>query len=51
MSIRSFLYRVARGLGDFNALKRGPTAVAKRSVRKVAQKGFSKALTRLLKWG
>jgi len=35
-SLRSQLYRAARDLGDLQAIEKGPTAYAKRRVRKVA---------------
>lgn len=36
MKLRSLLYTMARRLGDVNAVRRGPTAIVKRVVRKVA---------------
>jgi hypothetical protein len=35
LGLRSALYRTARMMGDFNALRRGPRAVVKRVERKL----------------
>lgn len=49
MNITSALYRIARLSRDLNAVQKGPTAVGKRAVRKVAYKQTAKALRWLLK--
>jgi hypothetical protein len=45
--MRSFLYALARLLGDLTAIRRGPKAVAHRLVRKVAYRGVSRWLKKL----
>lgn len=55
MNTRSFLYRAARELGDYNAVKQsvktGSLApVAKRYVRKAAYRKTNSTLARALKW-
>jgi len=47
MGLRSSLYKVARIMGDVNAVKKGK--VGKRVARRVAGKGTGKALGRLFK--
>lgn len=49
MTFRSFLYRLASLLGDFNAAKKGPTAYFKRQIRKQATKGASRTINRWFK--
>lgn len=49
MNIRSWLYTVARLMGDVNAISRGPKAVVKRQVRKAALKATGRLLRRLVK--
>lgn len=44
MSIRSLLYRLASLLGDINAVRKGPDAVAKRIVRKAIYKRIGRAM-------
>jgi hypothetical protein len=46
-SFRSFLYALARLLGDVNAVKRGK--VGRRIARRAVGKATGKALTRFLK--
>ena len=48
MNLRQWLYRIASGLGDANAVVKGK--VVQRVVRKRATKGFSSMLNRVLKW-
>lgn len=40
--LRTFLYWLARFLGDVQALRRGPGAFAKRQARKVAGRAFGR---------
>ena len=47
-SLRNVLYRMASILGDVNSIRRGPKAVVKRAVRKVAYKQMSKLLRKFL---
>lgn len=47
MGLRSSLYKVARIMGDVNAVKKGK--LGKRVARRVAGKGTGKALGRLFK--
>lgn len=47
--MRSLLYLIARLLGDVNAVKRGPDAIGKRYVRKVAHKQTARTLRKLLR--
>lgn len=44
--MRSTLYRIARLMGDLNALSRGPAAILKRLVRKQAWKTFARLMRR-----
>lgn len=44
--MRSWLYAVARLLGDVNAVRRGPAALARRAVRKAVRREVGKALQR-----
>jgi len=48
-SIRSWLYGLARFLGDVQALSKGPEAVAKRAARKAAGRAMGRILDRLFK--
>jgi hypothetical protein len=45
-ALRSLLYRLARLLGDINAVERGPAAILRRLVRKSAYKGTARLLRR-----
>ena len=47
-SMRGLLYRLARLLGDVNAVQRGPRAAVRRAVRKAALRGFGGWLARVL---
>jgi hypothetical protein len=47
MSFRSFLYALAKGLGDASAVKRGQ--IGKRVARRAAGRVAGKALGKLLK--
>jgi hypothetical protein len=47
--MRSWLYMLARLLGDINAVSRGPSAIAKRIVRKSALRGAGSFITRLFR--
>lgn len=49
MRLRSLLYQFARLLGDINAVQRGPSAVARRYVRRVTYRHVSRMLRRLLR--
>jgi len=42
MSLRALLYRLASLLGDLNAVKKGPQAIAKRIVRKAVYRRLPK---------
>lgn len=44
VTLRSALYRLARLLGDLNALQRGPRAVAKRIMRRALGQAAGKAI-------
>ena len=46
---RRALYKSARILGDVNAIKRGPKAIIKRTLRKQAGRGLGRGLKRILK--
>lgn len=46
---RRSLYSAARILGDINAIRRGPKAILKRTLRKHAGRGLGRGLKRLLK--
>ncbi len=48
MTLRTLLYRLARLLGDLNALHRGPRAVAKRMVRRALGRAAGKAINELV---
>ena len=48
-TVRSFLYALARLLGDATALSKGPAATGKRIVRRAAGKATSRVLWRWLK--
>jgi hypothetical protein len=47
MTFRSFLYALARFLGDVNAVRKGPNAVVRRIGRRVAGRATGKLLGRL----
>lgn len=47
--VRSFLYGLARLLGDVSAISKGPTAVGRRVVRRVAGRATGRVLRRLFK--
>lgn len=49
MTLRAFLYALARYLGDVNAISRGPTATAKRIGRKAAWRVAARGLGRFLR--
>lgn len=46
---RSFLYALARLLGDVNAVSRGPGAVARRAGRKAVGRAFGRGMGRLFR--
>jgi hypothetical protein len=48
-SMRSQAYRVARDLGNLEAIQKGPTAVAEREARRVAYRKTNGALRKLLR--
>ena len=45
--MRSFLYLLARLLGDINAVRRGPRAIVARIVRKSALRGVGGLIERI----
>lgn len=45
-TLRSILYWLARFIGDVQAVRRGPKAIAKRMARKAAHKAFGKVVNR-----
>ncbi len=49
MRLRSLLYKLARALGDANAVSRGPEHVVKRVVRRTAGRLTSRLLWRILR--
>jgi len=49
MKVRSLLYRAARLLGDVNAIRRGPKAMAKRWVGKAAGRKYGSVLNKLIR--
>lgn len=49
MTLRSFLYFLARLLGDITAIRRGPKAVLKRQVRKALMKTAGTAVNSLVR--
>lgn len=49
MTVRSWLYLIARLMGDYNAVKRGPKATQKRLVRKAAGRAFGSFMGRRLR--
>lgn len=51
MSLTSWLYKAARLSNTLRAVRKGPTAIAKRQVRKAAYRGVNKQLGRFLKKG
>ncbi|WP_196121257.1 hypothetical protein [Anaerobacillus alkaliphilus] len=46
---RGFLYKLARFLGDFQAVRKGPKAMAKRAGRRVVGKATGKGIGKLFK--
>ena len=49
MSIRSWLYAVARFMGDVNAVKKGPKATGKRVARRLVWKATGRLLGKLFR--
>jgi hypothetical protein len=47
--LRTWLYRIARILGDVNAARRGPRGIAKRIGRRAAGRIAGRALGRIFK--
>ena len=47
--MRSFLYALARGLGDLRAVQRGPRAVEKRIERRVLGRFFSRLMNAIVR--
>jgi hypothetical protein len=47
--IRSALYKAASLLGDIQAVRKGPKAIAKRIVRKAAGRGFGSFMNKFFK--
>jgi hypothetical protein len=45
-AFRSFLYGLARAIGDYQAVHRGPEAMAKRLMRRQAGRMTSRVLSR-----
>jgi hypothetical protein len=45
--IRSFLYAICRLLGDAQAMRKGPNAIARRLVRKAAGRQMGKLLRKI----
>jgi hypothetical protein len=45
-SLRSWLYLLARILGDINAIRRGPTAMVKRGANKVIGRALGRLFLR-----
>lgn len=48
-ALRSLLYFLARLLGDANAISKGPSAIAKRVVRKAAGRKLGSILNRIIR--
>ena len=48
IKLRSFLYQLARLLGDINAIHRGPRAVAKRMMRRAVGRAAGKTINELV---
>ncbi len=46
---RSFLYGLARFLGDIEAIQKGPKAVARRIVRKTVYRAANSAVRKIFK--
>ncbi len=46
---RGFLYFLARLLGDFNAIRKGPKATVKRVQRRIVGRAVGKAMRKLFK--
>lgn len=49
MTLRGLLYFIARTMGDYNAIRRGPRATAKRIGRKAAGRVYGRLSGRLFK--
>lgn len=49
MTARSLLYRVARGMGDVSAARRGPSAYGRRVVRRRVYRTTNRATARALR--
>lgn len=49
MSLRGFLYSLARGMGDARAVSRGPKAIEKRVERRTLGRLFSKIIRRVVR--
>lgn len=47
--LRSFLYALAALIGDYNAVRRGPSAIQRRIVRRVAGRAVGSLFRRYLK--
>lgn len=47
--MRSLLYTLARLLGDAQAISKGPSAIARRVVRKAAWRGFGSIMNKVIK--
>ncbi|MGB9790589.1 hypothetical protein [Thermotoga caldifontis] len=48
-SFRGFLYALARLIGDVQAVRRGPRAVAKRLARRAAWRAAGKVMRKILR--
>lgn len=48
MSFRSFLYTLAKVIGDFNAVRRGPKAIERRVKRRIVGKLIGRHIMRKL---
>lgn len=49
-SLTSQLYRAARTSNNLRAASRGPAALAKRQVRRVAYRNSARTTSKLLRW-
>jgi hypothetical protein len=49
MTARSWLYRIARTMGDVNAARRGPSAYGRRVVRKRVYRTTNRATAKALR--
>ena len=47
--MRNLLYFIARLLGDYNALRRGPEAIIKRAVRKSLYRTLFKWINKIIR--